>query len=102
MFIKFLKRKLILERGDDFFYNSPMELEYYLIESMVGYRGVIPGKKVYGIGVVKRVSDICIEENIVLNFSSCVNETSKLIDKLADNTVTPIGLRPVLDDLLIT
>ena len=102
MFTKVLKRKLVLEKGDDFLCNNPMELEYYLLESSIDYQGELHGEKIYGIGVVKRISDICSEENIVLNFSTSVNETNKLVDKLADNTVTPIGLQPVIDDLFIT
>ena len=79
-----------------------MELEYYLLESSTDYRSEPSDGKIYGIGVLKRISDICFEENMVLNFSCSVSETSKLVDKLADNTVTPIGLQPIIDDLFIT
>lgn len=100
MINRYLKRKLQLNKVEDFIYDIPMELEYYLIESRIGYRDELTGGKVYGIGVVKRVNDICLEEDFVLNYSCCINETSNLIEKLADNNVTPMGLRPILDDML--
>ena len=50
----------------------------------------------YGISVVK-INDECWKK-IVLNFCNCAAVDS-IINKLADNTVTPIGLKPVLDDL---
>ncbi len=102
MITKYLKRKLQLNERSNSFHHIPMELEYYLIESRIDYSDDFSGEKVYGIGIAKRVSEICYEENNVLNFSFCKNETSKLIDKLADNTVTPISLRIILDDLIGT
>ncbi|NSW90306.1 MAG: hypothetical protein HPY74_06445 [Firmicutes bacterium] len=100
MVTKFLKRKLVLKESNDYFHDIPMELEYYLLESNIDYKSELAGKKVYGISIVKKINDTCFEENSVLNFSCCVNETSRVVDKLADNTVTPVGLKPILDDLL--
>lgn len=102
MITKHLKRKLKLNKESDSLYNIPMELEYYLIESKLDYTDDLSGEKVYGIGIVKRISETSFEENIVHNFSCCINETSELIDKMADNTVTPVSLRTILDDLLGT
>lgn len=100
MVSKYLKRKLKLGKEDDSFYYNPMELEYYLTESRIDYRDELYGEKVYGISIVKRTNDICLEENFIPNFSCCINETGRVIEKLANNAVTPIGLEPVLDDLL--
>lgn len=100
MYKKYLKRKLVLKETNDFVLESPLELEYYLVESDADCM-IEPGMgKKYGISIVKRVNDTCLEENSIYNCCSCVNETSIIINKLADNTVTPMGLEPVLDDLL--
>ena len=42
------------------------------------------------------------EESVVKNLSSCISEVKSVINKLADNEVTPISLESILDDLLGT
>lgn len=100
MISKYLKRKVGNEFIEDSGQGSSMELEYYLIECDAGSLSEPIGKKVYGIGVLKRIDDICCEEEIIRNFSCCIHNTQMVINKLADNLVTPITLKYVLDDLL--
>jgi len=101
LFTKYLKRKLVLKEANDFVLENPLELEYYLVESDENYKDEVePGVKMkYGISVVKKINDECLEENSILNFCNCAGKVDSIINKLADNTVTPIGLKPVLDDL---
>lgn len=82
--------------------SNPMELEYYLIETDENDMDELKGKLTYGIEIVKRISENNIENKIVKNFSCCKENTRLLLNKLAENTVTPVGLQFVLDDLIGT
>lgn len=78
----------------------PIELEYYLLESeMVDYEEM-GGAKVYGLEIVKRVNETLVEEEIVENFSCCKENVKEILNKLARNAVTPMGLPFILDDML--
>ncbi len=100
MVTKHLKRRLVLDNIDDYMGYCPLELEYYLLESNADYNNDISNERAYGISIVKKVNDKCYEESSVINFSPFAEKTNELIDILADNTVTPISLMPVLDNIL--
>lgn len=100
MINKYLERKVRSEQNGGLGLEGLIELEYYLIECDAGSLSEPIGKKVYGISVLKRIDDICCEEEIIRNFSCCIHNTQMVINKLANNLVTPITLKYVLDDLL--
>lgn len=103
MIRKNIQRKVLVNnRTDSYEYELPLELEYYLLESVINYNDELRGKKVYGLGIAKKINEICYEEKTVRNFSCNVDETRKVIDILADNEVTPMTLDFILDDLLGT
>lgn len=103
MIRKNIQRKILVDNIiDSCEYELPLQLEYYLLESEVKYNDELKGKKVYGLGIAKKINEACYEEKVVKNFSCNMNETRKIIDKLADNEVTPMTLDFVLDDLLGT
>jgi len=102
MITKYLEKKLKLEGSEEYSLNRPIELEYYLIESEIGYKDNLSGEKVYGIGILKKVSKVRYEEKVISDFSCCIKKTRQVIDILAGNLVTPIGLQPVLEDILGT
>lgn len=100
MMTKYLEKRLVLEDTEKWGMEFPIELEYYLIESEINYRDDLAGKKVYGIAISKKISESCFEEKIISNFSCSIKMTKKVIEMLAGNYVTPIGLQPVLEDFL--
>jgi len=100
MVTKYLKRKIVLNGNEDYSYDIPMTLEYYLLESFLEYRNELAGQKVYGVSVIKKFDDNCLEEDSITNYSCCINKTNELVNKLADNAVTPMTLAAVIDDIL--
>ncbi len=79
---------------------SPMKLEYYLTETCMDDMDELSGQKVYGIEIVKRVEGLSNEKNSVINLSCCKESTMGILDKLITNSVTPVGLPFILDDML--
>ncbi|HOJ10215.1 MAG TPA: DUF6514 family protein [Clostridiales bacterium] len=103
MYTKTLERKLSIKNSTgDSQYEIPIELEYYLLESHSDYYNGLEGEKVYGIGILKKLDEACCEESAVKNFFCSSNEAKEIVEKLADNEVTPMSLTYILDDLLET
>lgn len=80
--------------------KNPIELEYYLLESNINDIDELKGKKVYGVEIIKKVNDIRVENNSVQNLFCCKESTKYILNKLANNTVTPVGLPFILDDII--
>lgn len=80
--------------------QNRLQLEYYLLESDDNSYYELNGNKFYGIEVAKAVGNNCYEIEQVKNFSCCKESTVDLIEKLARNSVTPVELPFVLDDML--
>ena len=97
---KYLVKKLRLVSSDMPDAGSSLELEYYLIESELDYIPELYGKKVYGVGVVKKLADGCFEEAVVSNLFCNKNNVSQVVNKLCENVVTPISLRYVIEDMI--
>jgi len=97
---KYLSRHLKVDGGDAKRRGGSMKLEYYLIEGEVTYIEELAGKKVYGIGVVKKDADNIIEKEVVCNFSCCPETTKAVLGKLADNSVLPVELKYILEDMV--
>ncbi len=96
-----LEKRIELSNNEDLQgRKNSIELEYYLLESTLSDSEELTGKKAYGIEIVKKVSDTDIESKMVKNLLCCRESTRKILDKLADNTVTPVGLPFILDDMI--
>jgi len=81
------------EPGNDF------ELEYYLLENDVK-DSEIKANKVYGVEIVKKLNDGSTEIERFENIYTSSEEARELIGKLAANTVTPLSLPYILEDLI--
>ena len=100
MFNKRLENRIVLGKNGHFYLKEPVVLEYYIVESKVDCRDYLAGRKVYGIGISKTSDNMCFEENLVYNFSCNYDKTKNVVDILAKNTVTPVELIPVLENIL--
>lgn len=102
---KHMKRRILLNPGEhEYELKSPVELEYYLVESDIDENDGLTGKRGYGIEIVKREmpdrSAERIERRFVRNISCNEQNTARILEKLANNLVTPVGLPFVLDDMI--
>ncbi|MDO5294019.1 MAG: DUF6514 family protein [bacterium] len=75
--------------------NKKLMLEYYLTEK----KSEETEEVIYGISVTKQ-SDEGIESDVVDNISYKKEKVLDLLHILSENTVTPICLAEVLDDLI--
>ncbi len=100
MLSKYLQSRIEVDLENGSISNSKMQLEYYLIESENSQRCDFCGDKVYGIEIIKKDSDYHAESEFVRNLSSSKENTKGILSILAKNTVTPIELQSVLDDLM--
>ena len=98
---KLLEKEVeLLAEGSTVEFKSPMKLEYYLVESNAEDSDELLGQKVYGIEIVKKVDGAGEELGFVKNLSCCREKTEDILNLLANNTVTPVGLSFVLDDII--
>jgi len=98
MLCKCLEKKIELipdetEEGQ----NNSFELEYYLLESNDIEHN---GESIYGFEIIKKKNNVKVENEKVRNFSYCRQNTRKVLQKLADNLVTPVELLFILDDMV--
>ncbi|MCR4437035.1 MAG: DUF6514 family protein [Clostridiales bacterium] len=101
MICKYLEKKIELLPGEDTKdCANPIELEYYLLESEENELNHVSGNKIYGIEIVKKVSEWELECETIKNYSIYKDNTREILNKLANNAVTPIELQFILDDLL--
>ena len=100
MLSKYLESKVEVELNNGSTTNTKMQLEYYLIESEYNHGVDCCGEKLYGIEVVKKDNDQYIESELIKNLSNSREDTKGILNILAKNTVTPIGLSSVIDDLM--
>lgn len=101
MINRYLEKKIALTPEENLMdINKPFELEYYLLESETKEIEGMSIQKVYGIEVVKREDNMDVERKVIRDFSCCRENTKKILDKLAVNTVTPVGLPFILDDMI--
>lgn len=97
MMNKYLEKKVEVNFNE--LASSTFCLEYYLVESMVPNNNQIRDT-VYGIEIVKKDGSNHIEKETIRNFSPNRKNTLKTINKLAYNTVTPVAMPFILDDLI--
>jgi hypothetical protein len=83
--------------------KKKMNLEYYLLESD-GHYYENENYKMYGIEIIKNELDnqhsAVIESNAIYDISMNKDAVSEILNKLVSNQVTPIGLHPILEDML--
>jgi len=80
--------------------KNPMQLEYYLVESESTEDLKDYTDKVFGIEIIKKVGNIEIERELIKNYSHSRQITINMLKVLADNTVTPVSLPYILDDII--
>lgn len=101
MICKYLEKKIEVQTENDISGGqNPIVLEYYLLECDSGEPYGDYENKTYGIEVVKKIKDDALECEIIKDFSPCKASAREILDKLAKNTVTPVELKYILDDLL--
>lgn len=100
MMNKYLERRIELNLEEGAQSNSKIQIEYFLVESepdqIYGYFF----DKIYGIEISKREIDNYAESEIVKNLYNSKEEALRILEVLAENTVTPMGLSFVLDDIM--
>lgn len=101
MISKFLEKKVdLLTKDNELELKNPIYLEYFLVESHGSHCDGAEGKKAYGIEIVKSDGKGNYESEMVKNIYNCRESTRSLLDKLAENTVTPVCLLEILDDMI--
>lgn len=80
--------------------GNKMELEYYLLISETDDIETDVIHKTYGVEIVMKVKGLSSESKILENIHTDMERMKKLIGLLADNTVTPVTLPYIVDDLL--
>jgi len=100
MLNKYLQSRVEVEINEGSSTSNKMQLEYYLIESDYNQSFDCGGDKVYGIEIVKKDNDYYAESEIIRNLSNSKEDTKGILSLLAKNTVTPIGLSSVIEDLM--
>lgn len=101
MVSKFLEKKVEIECDEPYQRTSSrLELEYYLLEREGGKSGDNGSEKTYGIEILKKNNGILNEAKQYENIFNTREKTKGLVKLLAENTVTPLALPYILDDLL--
>lgn len=83
--------------------NKQIELEYYLVEREEYSNQNSVGKK-YGIEIVKKSiagnDRMKLESEYISDVSYCREDAKRILDILARNSVTPVVLAFVMDDII--
>lgn len=95
----YLENTLLLEQFGETGIFYPMELRYYLLESEITMEEELIRVKTYGVGIIKETREECSEARLVENFSSSLARTKEVLNLLVRNSVTPISLYNVLEDI---
>jgi hypothetical protein len=101
MMSRFLEKRIEVG-GQEIPFNpgNALELEYYLIESEPAREDAGPGEKGYGIQIIKKENGVASESAIFRDIHHSRETAEKLVRLLADNTVTPVTLPYIIDDML--
>ncbi len=100
MISKYLERRIELYLSEGIQTGGKIQVEYYLVESENGEIYGNAGDKVYGIEISKKERDNYTESEIIRNLYSNKDKTQDVLRLLAENTVTPVELSAVLDDIM--
>ncbi|MDP4094631.1 MAG: DUF6514 family protein [Bacillota bacterium] len=101
MLCKYLEKtvRLLPDENEKEFGNM-IELDYYLMESNSALNNESTEEKVYGIEIVKKENSKPVENDSIRDISIYRDNTRYILDKLADNIVTPMELKYILDDII--
>lgn len=101
MISKFLEKKIEIQSQEiSHEPGNPLELEYYLVECDLKEEEGSGFKNGYGVEIIKKENGKVLESIIFKNIF-CIREKSEsLINKLFVNTVTPVSLPYILDDMI--
>ena len=101
MLSRFLEKRIEIE-GQEIPRNpgNVMELEYYLVESDQDCDNAATEGKSYGIQIIKKECGMASENIMFRDVHPSREETEKLVMLMAENTVTPLTLPYIIDDLL--
>jgi hypothetical protein len=90
----------VVPYGENTGIKDSIELEYYLTESEIHESEELYGEKVFGVEIVKIMDGKEMEAKTVLDLSCNKENTIGILNKLANNTVTPMSLQFVLEDII--
>ena len=79
--------------------NDQIVLEYYLFESELEGSEENINTKAYGVEIIKNINEKFAESESIRNYSIYKKSTLDFLDKLSRNTVSPVGLTYVFDDI---
>ena len=82
--------------------DNSLELEYYWLESDISGQDGKEAQKAYGVEIVEKRSGIKDENKKFENIYVNREKIKSLVELLAENTVTPLHLPYILNDLLGT
>ncbi|WP_010252627.1 DUF6514 family protein [Acetivibrio cellulolyticus] len=100
MISKYLEKRVELDLCELMRTSSKIQLEYYLVESEYDQRYGYREDKAYGVEISKKERDSYAESETVTNLSNSKEKTQGILSILARNTVTPVQLLFVLDELI--
>ncbi len=80
--------------------KDSMKLEYYLLESILENYDELNGKATFGIEVIKKHGESVLECSKIENIFCSKEDTQNLLNMFARNSVTPVSMKYVLDDML--
>lgn len=100
MISKSLQRRIVLDSNQDSNVDKDFELEYYLTESNIENGNIHSNSYVYGVEIVKKENNLLVEKKLFSDISINKEETETIIHKLAGNSVTPMALPYVLDNII--
>lgn len=87
-----------VEEAED---KTSFRIEYYLVEHENQCKEKVKDpERIYGIEICKKSLQMGTEREAVLDISPSKEDTRGLLHMLAENAVTPITLKCILDDLL--
>lgn len=101
MLSRFLEKRIIIEGqeipGDP---GNVIELEYYLLESNQDSEKTASQGISYGMQIIKKGCGMANESIMFKDIHPSRKTTEKLVELMAQNTVTPVTLPYIMDDLL--
>ena len=90
---KYLEKSAKIEEGNE----KTLELNYYILEN----ENVL-NNRVYGIEIEKKIGNGHYERFLINDLYPNIQDVKNTVDKLAQNTVTPVALPFIIEDILGT
>ena len=98
MISKFLEKRIeIIPQEIKDGLGNPMELEYYLVECNSEFN---EAEKGFGVEIIMKNKGIVSESIMVSDIFTTREHSEDLIRKLFENSVTPVSLPYILDDMI--